>query len=52
VLWTTHLTDEVRDGDALLVLHRGRVLADGTAGEIRGNVALSDWFLEQTQAPA
>ena len=51
VLWTTHLTDEVRDSDALLVLHRGRVLADGRAGEIRGDVPLSDWFLSRTQVP-
>lgn len=51
VLWTTHLTDEVRDGDALLVLHRGRILADGPAGEVRGEMALSDWFLAKTQVP-
>ena len=48
VLWTTHLTDEVRDGDRLLVLHQGRILADGLTGEIRGQTSLSDWFLGQT----
>lgn len=52
VLWTTHLTDEVRDTDALLVLHNGRILADGPAGEVRGDMPLSDWFLAQTRAPA
>ena len=52
ILWTTHLTDEVRDGDALLVLHKGRILADGRAGDIRGDMSLSDWFLAKTQAPA
>ena len=52
VLWTTHLTDEVRDDDRLLVLHRGRILADGTTGEIRGGAPLSDWFLEQTAMAA
>ncbi len=31
VLWATHLIDEVRPGDRVLVLHRGRLLADGTA---------------------
>ncbi|MEL6434424.1 MAG: ABC transporter ATP-binding protein, partial [Pseudomonadota bacterium] len=49
VLWTTHLTDEVRDDDHLLVLHQGRILADGTTGELRGNAKLSDWFLDQTK---
>lgn len=52
VLWTTHLTDEVRDTDRLLVLHQGRILADGTAGTIRGDQTLSDWFLSQTEVPA
>nr|WP_255762668.1 ABC transporter ATP-binding protein [Halomonas alkalisoli] len=31
VLWATHLIDEVRPGDRVLVLHRGRLLADGNA---------------------
>jgi ABC-2 type transport system ATP-binding protein len=34
VLWTTHLIDEVDDSDDLIVLHRGRVLAKGIAGEL------------------
>jgi ABC-2 type transport system ATP-binding protein len=34
VLWTTHLIDEVDDGDDLIVLHRGRVLAKGIAGDL------------------
>ena len=29
VLWATHLVDEVRDDDHVVVLHQGRVLADG-----------------------
>ena len=48
VLWTTHLTDEVRDSDHLLVLHRGEILETGTAGEIRGTATLQDWFLART----
>lgn len=52
VLWTTHLTDEVRDGDHLLVLHRGRILADGTTRDIRGEMPLSDWFLSRTEVVA
>ena len=31
VLWTTHLVDEVRDEDSVIVLHRGRVLASDSA---------------------
>lgn len=52
VLWTTHLTDEVRDSDALLVLHRGHVVADGKTGDIRGTKSLSDWFLKETEPAA
>ncbi|SNS74643.1 ABC transporter ATP-binding protein [Antarctobacter heliothermus] len=51
VLWTTHLTDEVRDTDDLLVLHRGQILTHGPAGQVRGDQALSDWFLSQTGTP-
>lgn len=52
VLWTTHLTDEVRDSDHLLVLHQGAILADSQAGAIRGTSSLSDWFLSHTGAAA
>lgn len=52
VLWATHLTDEVRDDDHLLVLHRGEILADGRTGDVRGNLGLSDWFLSRTGNPA
>lgn len=52
VLWTTHLTDEVRDEDHLLVLHKGRILADGVTGEIRGSLPLADWFLTRTGVSA
>ena len=52
VLWATHLTDEVRDTDHLLVLHQGRILADGVTRDICGQTPLSDWFLDHTGAPA
>lgn len=52
VLWTTHLTDEVRDADQLIVLHRGRILTQGQAGDLRGGDTLSNWFLAQTGAAA
>jgi ABC-2 type transport system ATP-binding protein len=34
VLWTTHLIDEVGCGDDLIILHRGRVRAKGTAADL------------------
>jgi ABC-2 type transport system ATP-binding protein len=34
VLWATHLIDEIAPGDRVVVLHRGRVLAEGTVAEI------------------
>ena len=52
VLWTTHLTDEVRDNDQLLVLHHGHILAQGKTQTLRGSQSLSDWFLSQTKAIA
>ncbi|WP_104205193.1 ABC transporter ATP-binding protein [Billgrantia saliphila] len=47
VLWATHLIDEVRPGDRVLVLHRGRLLADGPAdalGERLGVDSLGEAF--------
>lgn len=37
VLWATHLVDEVRTTDRLVILHQGRVLVDGEAGDIGGD---------------
>lgn len=34
VLWATHLVDEVRDADRLVVLHQGRIASDGIAGDV------------------
>jgi ABC-2 type transport system ATP-binding protein len=36
VLWTTHLVDEVRPGDDLVVLHAGRVAGRGGFAEVVG----------------
>jgi ABC-2 type transport system ATP-binding protein len=36
VLWATHLIDEVTDDDQLIVLHQGRVLADGPVPRVVG----------------
>lgn len=48
VLWATHLTDEIRDDDRLLILHRGQLLENGTAGRLRGSRPLADHFLNRT----
>ncbi|MFP6816612.1 MAG: ABC transporter ATP-binding protein [Pseudomonadales bacterium] len=37
VLWATHLIDEVRDGDRVIILHEGSVLAFGSVDEITRN---------------
>ena len=34
VLWATHLIDEVGDGDDVIILDKGRVLARGPVGEV------------------
>jgi len=45
VLWATHLADEVRDTDRLVLLHQAEIRADGMAGDIRGGQPLADAFL-------
>lgn len=52
VLWATHLTDEVRPDDQLVILHRGRVLADDRTSAITKGRPLSEVFLERTGTPA
>ena len=52
VLWATHLTDEVRPSDRLVILHRGQVIADGLADQIAGETGLSERFLTLTRAEA
>lgn len=48
ILWATHLTDEIRDDDQLLILHRGQLKQNGTAATLRGPNTLKDHFLAQT----
>lgn len=48
VLWATHLTDEIISADNLLILHKGRLLAQGSAGQIAGQNTLTDTFLTLT----
>lgn len=52
VLWATHLTDEVRDQDRLILLHQACILADGITKELRGAETLKDKFLDLTGASA
>jgi ABC-2 type transport system ATP-binding protein len=42
VLWATHLLDEVAPGDAVVVLHRGRVLASGDVADVVKSVGATD----------
>jgi ABC-2 type transport system ATP-binding protein len=51
VLWATHLCDEVADADRVIVLHRGKVLADTTPSQLvaAAEVAtIEDAFLTMT----
>ena len=52
VLWATHLIDEIRPDDRVVVLHQGKVLATGTAAEIAGASTLSEAFLAMTKGQA
>ena len=46
-LWATHILDEIRPDDGLVILHQGRVLAQGQAGQIGGG-DLTRRFLDLT----
>ncbi|NQD94602.1 ATP-binding cassette domain-containing protein [Pseudomonas sp. CrR25] len=51
VLWTTHLLDEVQASDELLILNRGRLVAQGPAQQIGANDAnLAATFARLTAA--
>ena len=52
VLWATHLVDEVRADDRLVMLHKGQVIADGVAGKIAPPGTLAEKFTQMTAAPA
>ncbi|WP_075215016.1 ABC transporter ATP-binding protein [Mongoliimonas terrestris] len=54
VLWTTHLIDEILPGDDLVVLHRGRIVATGTAEGVVAETGAPDLdgaFARLTRAP-
>jgi ABC-2 type transport system ATP-binding protein len=51
VLWATHLCDEVPDADRVVVLHRGKVLADTTPAKLieqAGAASIEQAFLSMT----
>lgn len=55
VVWATHLVDEVAEDDDLIVLHRGRVLAQGAVADIvrqNGGEGVAAAFTRLTQAAA
>jgi ABC-2 type transport system ATP-binding protein len=55
VLWATHLVDEVEPEDRLVVLHDGRVLAQGSAREVMlatGTQQVKDAFNSLTRSEA
>ena len=41
-LWATHLIDEIMPGDRVLVLHQGKLVADGTPAEIMQQTGATD----------
>jgi ABC-2 type transport system ATP-binding protein len=51
ILWATHLCDEVADADRVIVLHRGKVLADTTPKALvasAGTNTVEEAFLAMT----
>jgi ABC-2 type transport system ATP-binding protein len=53
VLWATHLCDEVSDADRVIVLHRGKVLADASPAQLiarSGASSIEQAFLSMTGA--
>lgn len=55
VLWATHLVDEAEAADRIIVLHHGRVLAQGTPQELVGDAGattLAEAFLSMTSDTA
>jgi ABC-2 type transport system ATP-binding protein len=55
VLWATHLVEEAEQADRVLVLHRGKLLADGTPQAVTaslGRATLEAGFIARTSGPA
>ncbi|HEU5296979.1 MAG TPA: ABC transporter ATP-binding protein [Burkholderiaceae bacterium] len=55
VLWATHLVEEAVGADRVIVLHKGKMLADGAPAAVAqalGGGTLEEAFLRATAAPA
>ena len=55
VLWTTHLVDEIRDEDHVIVLHKGKLRADGACAALVADTetaSIGDAFTRLTGARA
>ncbi len=53
VLWATHLVEEAEAADRVLILHRGKLLADGSPAQVTaalGGGSLEDAFIRATAA--
>ena len=53
VLWATHLVEEAEAADRVLILHRGKLLADGSPAQVTaalGGGSLEDAFIQATAA--
>lgn len=51
VLWATHWVEEAAQADRVLVLHQGRLLADGTPADVAralGGATLEQGFIQRT----
>jgi ABC-2 type transport system ATP-binding protein len=51
VLWATHWVEEAADADKLLVLHQGRLIAEGSPAEVTiamGHPTLEAGFIART----
>jgi ABC-2 type transport system ATP-binding protein len=51
VLWATHLVEEAEAADRVVVLHKGKLLADGSPAEVRdalGGASLEEAFIRAT----
>jgi ABC-2 type transport system ATP-binding protein len=54
VLWATHLVEEAAGADRVIVMHKGRLLADGAPDEVSrtlGGGTLEEAFLRATAGP-
>lgn len=49
VFWATHLVNEIRLSDQVIVVHQGRILAHQMAADLSKGATLNEHFLEMTK---